>query len=59
MIAFRASLDREGQHQLRGVVSSRCHKLVSRLEVRLYFILYSLYCGKHRDIIMTVTNQHH
>ena len=41
MIAFRASLDREGQHQLRGVVSSRCHKLCSRLEVRdLYFVLY-------------------
>ena len=34
MIAFRASLDREGQQQLRGVVSSRCHRLFSRLEVR-------------------------
>ena len=34
MIAFRASLDREGQQQLRSVMTSRCNRLVSRLQVR-------------------------
>ena len=56
MIAFRASLDREGQQQLRGVVRERCHKLVSRLEVRhltLCFILDTLIN------ILTTTSLHH
>jgi len=32
MIAFRASLDREGQQQLRSVMTSRCNRLVTRLQ---------------------------
>merc|ERR1719479_475073 len=46
MIAFRASLDREGQQQLRGVVSSRCQKLVSRLEE------FSRLCPSDRSVLL-------
>merc|ERR1719433_753724 len=46
MIAFRASLDREGQQQLRGVVSSRCQKLVSRCQK------FSRLCPSDRSVLL-------
>ena len=33
MIAFKATLDQDGQSQLRGVINSRCLKFVTKLEV--------------------------
>ena len=33
MIAFKATLDQDGQSQLRGVITSRCLKFVSKIEV--------------------------
>ena len=35
MIAFQASLDSEGQTQLRSVISARSHKLVSNTQVTM------------------------
>ena len=33
MIAFKATLDQDGQSQLRGVITSRCLKFVTNIEV--------------------------
>ena len=33
IIAFKASLDTDGQTQLRQVITSRCHRLVTKTEV--------------------------
>ena len=33
MIAFKATLDQDGQSQLRGVITSRCLKFVTKIEV--------------------------
>ena len=35
MIAFKATLDQDGQNQLRGVITSRCLKFVTHIEVRV------------------------
>ena len=35
IIAFKASLDVDGQTQLRQVIHSRCHRLVTKTEVRM------------------------
>lgn len=37
MIAFKASLDLDGQAQLRQVILSRCHKFVTKLQVDIHF----------------------
>merc|ERR1719210_1387325 len=46
MIAFRASLDQEGQQQLRGVIFNRCHKLVTRLQE------FSRLCPADRSVLV-------
>ena len=35
MIAFKATLDQDGQSQLRNVISSRSLKFVTKIEVRM------------------------
>lgn len=35
IIAFKASLDLDGQTQLRQVITSRCHRLVTKTEVAM------------------------
>ena len=35
MIAFKATLDQDGQSQLRGVISSRSLKFITKIEVRV------------------------